>query len=756
VEHSYNAVPRELRDRAQWVTFRLIPKPADPNKYDKVPHNPRTGATASVDDAATWGTFDEALAGIPRWKHDGIGFVFTKNDDFAGLDLDKCRDTDTGEIAPWANSFIVSMGSYAEQSVSGTGVHVLARGSVPSAGHRRRYESGEVEMYDSGRFFAFTGIPIQGTPDTLADCTEMLQRIHDLVWADDPYGTDTSKHALANTDGYYARVRYGATNLSDIEVLERCRNDATGDLFVAIYDQANLTDVTGDDSRADWFVWNKLTFYIGNEPDRIKRLAERGEHYLHSDDPTKAKERKAKWNEPRNPYATLQDQTISKILASRTASQIYGGAGALNTAEELNVLVEKSLATLGRVNNPALDEPTLYMWGGSISWIQTDKDARPIVASLTEAALKVELDAMVRYVKRTDKGSVARTRPPLDVVQGVMSAKHIPLPVLVGITEVPVLRPDGTIVNSPGYDAATRLLYRPAHSSSVVPHVSDTPTDAEIQASFSLLHEVITDFPFHSPADKANALALMLTLVMRAAINSNTPMGLLDAPSPGTGKGLLAEVIAVIATGQAAATITEAENEAEWRKLITSTLLTGQAFHIIDNVENTLRSAKLAAMLTSPIWEDRALGTNKVVRIGRSERGVWCATGNNITLDGDMARRCYRIRIDARVQNPFLRAPDSFKHWLLLPWVAEQRHNILHALLTVCRAWYARGKPTKGAPTVGSFEDWSRMLWGVLSLDPTRVSPNSDDATCYGAHFLGNGAELWEQGDTDAKSGNRS
>jgi hypothetical protein len=563
--------------------------------------------------------------------------------------------------------------------------------------------------------------------------------------------SDSSKIAQANTDGYFGRVRYGSTNLSDAEVLERCRTDKTGEQFVAFYDHADLFDVGSDDSRADWFIWNKLAFYLGNDPARIKQLAELGEHFKHSDDPTKAKERKAKWSEPRNPYPTLQEHTIAKILASRTASQIYGGAGALDVGEELNVTVEKSLAVLHRENDPALGEPSLYLWDGKISWLKLDQSFRPIIAPLNEAAVKVELDATVRYVKRTAGGGVVRTRPPQDVVEGVMGAKEIPLPALAGITEVPVLRPDGTVVNSPGYDAVTGLLYRPAKGSAPVPRVSENPTEEEVRAAFRLLHEVIIDFPFSTPADRANAIGAMVTLVMRAAIDGNIPMGLFDAPKAGTGKGLLAETVVMIATGQVAGSITAAESEAEWRKLITSALLTGQAFHIVDNVEDILRSAKLASLLTAPVWEDRALGGNGIVRIARNARGVWFATGNNITLGGDMPRRCYRIRIDARIKQPYLRPPETFHHWPLLDWVLQERPRILHALLTVCRAWYARGKPTKGAPTMGSFEKWSQTLWGVLSLDPTRVDPIGADATCFGAYFLANGSDIWDQGDTDAE-----
>jgi hypothetical protein len=240
----------------------------------------------------------------------------------------------------------------------------------------------------------------------------------------------------------------------------------------------------------------------------------------------------------------------------------------------------------------------------------------------------------------------------------------------------------------------------------------------------------------------------MISLVMRPVIDDSIPIALLDAPAAGTGKGLLANAIVMIASGRRAGTMVEAENEAEWRKKITSALMTGRIFHLIDNVERPLQDASLSSLLTTPEWNDRLLGTNTQISIHGAALGIWCATGNNITLDGDMPRRCYHIRIDAKRANPFLRAPEEFKHPRLLKWVDQERPALLSALLTVCRAWFTRGRPTKGAPTLGSYEEWTEAIWGVLSLDPTRVGKGSD--LCYGACFLENGPDLWSQGSTDA------
>lgn len=158
---AYGAVPEELRALPQWVVYKLVPKPGKPGKMDKPPFNARTGEAASSTDSDTWSTFEEAVhAASLRVEYHGIGFVFSKDDPYAGVDLDDCRNAETGEIALWAREFLAILDGYAEVSPSGTGVHIIVRGSVPPAGHRRPYEGGEVEMYDWGRFFTVTGVAL--------------------------------------------------------------------------------------------------------------------------------------------------------------------------------------------------------------------------------------------------------------------------------------------------------------------------------------------------------------------------------------------------------------------------------------------------------------------------------------------------------------------------------------------------------------------------------------------------------------------
>ena len=125
-------------------------------KPTKVPYTPGTERRASSTDLMMWATFEEALAAYEAGEppYDGIGFMFCSADPFVGIDIDDCRDGESGAIAPWAQSIIdrVQEG-YVEISPSGAGIHIIVQGSIRDGGMRK----GKVEMYGRGRFFTITG-----------------------------------------------------------------------------------------------------------------------------------------------------------------------------------------------------------------------------------------------------------------------------------------------------------------------------------------------------------------------------------------------------------------------------------------------------------------------------------------------------------------------------------------------------------------------------------------------------------------------
>lgn len=151
-------VPLELRHLAQFVIW----------KADKKPRNPHNNQLADVSDPTTWGTFPEACKAKEDYRAKGVGFVFTEDDPYCGIDLDKVIDED-GVIDPEAQSIIDELDSYAEVSQSGLGIHIIVRAEKPSNRCRKDW----VEIYETGRYFAITGNLWEGRA-TIEDRQEAL------------------------------------------------------------------------------------------------------------------------------------------------------------------------------------------------------------------------------------------------------------------------------------------------------------------------------------------------------------------------------------------------------------------------------------------------------------------------------------------------------------------------------------------------------------------------------------------------------
>jgi hypothetical protein len=206
---------------------------------------------------------------------------------------------------------------------------------------------------------------------------------------------------------------------------------------------------------------------------------------------------------------------------------------------------------------------------------------------------------------------------------------------------------------------------------------------------------------------------------------------LIEKPSPGTGATLLVDMLSAPFTGRPIPTMTEGRDEDEWRKRITAKLSGGSPFVLIDNLRRRLDSAAVSAGITSTTWEDRILGVSVMARL--PVRCVWLATGNNPAVSTEIARRTVRIRMDAKLDRPWLR--NGFRHDNLRQWASEHRGELVWAALTMIRAWIVAGRPAGGS-TLGMFERWSEVMGGIL-----------DVASVPG--FLSNLTEFYEESDAE-------
>jgi hypothetical protein len=408
----------------------------------------------------------------------------------------------------------------------------------------------------------------------------------------------------------------------------------------------------------------------------------------------------------------------------------------------LRTLTERVLGILRRANQA---ERFIFQRSGKLVTIRSVKRERDrdgqlvlekIIAEIDIDTLRSMLTERINFVQVRANGQSVHVDPPLNLLKNILVLGDWPFPVLAGITEVPVLRKDGSVLLDPGYDRTTQLLYIPSNTVEM-PKPPDHPSQQDAKEAVWVLREAIGDFPFDSQASEANAIAALITPIVRPAIQGHVPFELIDATRAGTGKSKLADIKAYTATGRKAAFKTPPESPGEWRKIITTTLMEGTTVNIIDNVRAKIDSAALDALITAHAWSDRLLGGNENVTL--PNKGVWAATGNNITIGGDLPRRCYIIRLDAGVAKPWKRTgsppiydepeynfdTDKYDQIEIEPahefidldaWLPENRGRIIAAILTIARAWYIAGQPQGNAlPVFGSFEEWTRIIGGMLA-----------------------------------------
>jgi hypothetical protein len=361
-------------------------------------------------------------------------------------------------------------------------------------------------------------------------------------------------------------------------------------------------------------------------------------------------------------------------------------------------------------------DPDIYQRGGLLVRVARDvspaakgirRPLAPRIEALPQPLLRERLAASACWVaqRQTRAGVVeVPAHPPAWCVAAVHGHGHWPaIRHLEAVVDYPALRPDGTILCAPGYDPETGLLLEPA---GVLPTLLNSPTRDDAVAALAVLEEVIADFPFERDVHRAAWLAALLTPLARFAFTGPAPLFLVDANVRAAGKGLLLDSSSRIVTGERFTIATFTRDEDELRKRITSLVLAGDRLALFDNLEGRFGNAVLDAALTGTAWKDRVLGANRMAEAPLYM--TWYATGNNVLVAADTARRACHIRLESQQERPEER--HDFRHPNLLAWVGEHRPQLLAAALTVLRAYCAAGRPDQHLPAWGSFEGWSALV----------------------------------------------
>ncbi|WP_437606271.1 hypothetical protein WMF20_35465 [Sorangium sp. So ce834] len=364
-----------------------------------------------------------------------------------------------------------------------------------------------------------------------------------------------------------------------------------------------------------------------------------------------------------------------------------------------------------------------------------EEEGAPQIHAIAVDTLRARLTRYARWERFSPRtGESIAVVPPDNITKGIHAAKEWGgIRPLVGVIDTPTLRPDGTVISSQGYDAATGYIYAP---SCAYPTVLAKPTREDAQRALAVLEDVFIDFPYGTPAGRSVAVAAALTLIARPAIRGATPVAIFDANTPGSGKTLQADSACVLATGRDSGrknfpTDKRAADE-EVNKILCGYALLGTRCINFDNLSPEVQfgGSALEMVVTAENSVDfRLLSTNRILQL--PWRTVVFGSGNNVSLTRDMLRRCMVARIESPYERPENRPLSDFKHperaFGLKRWIREHRPELVAAALTLLRAHAVAGRPSPGR-TWASFESWTAVVADAIvwagGADPLECRPS--------------------------------
>jgi len=315
----YEAIPDDLQHYPNWITYKIkeIKDTKGNVKRTKIPYTPTTGVKARTTDPATWVDFETAIA--CESNYDGLGFVFT-NTPFVGVDLDDVGDEikafEHGDLNNIVGKFHEALQTYMEISPSGNGVHLIVKGKLP-AGKRKK---GNVEMYDTDRYFTMTGNQLGDYDEVNSNVDKPLERLHTKY-----LGADNSVNAVFSS--FDAIPSYG-NGLDAEAVLQALKTSKNGDKWIDLLINGDWQKY-GYDSRsnAEYAVVGQLGFFSNYDKHVMDEIFQSS---ILIDE---------KWNRKSSPTKVY---TIGNIIADRPADGGYKAKNGFNLkikddSEPLNI-----------------------------------------------------------------------------------------------------------------------------------------------------------------------------------------------------------------------------------------------------------------------------------------------------------------------------------------------------------------------------------------------------------------------------------
>lgn len=343
------------------------------------------------------------------------------------------------------------------------------------------------------------------------------------------------------------------------------------------------------------------------------------------------------------------------------------------------------------------EDGKVYQRGGELVRLaEEDASVLPVAGPW----LRNRLEKCCSFTKVKDEIAYPVQCPP-DIVERILASRgEWTMPVLKGVSSLPFMRLDGSIVHRFGYDQETEVYL--VRDCDIPEDEIQTPKRARIKKALKFILSPFREFPFAGAMDRGVLLAAMLTPAVRPSLPT-APGFFVGAPVFGSGKTLLGKTMAA-STGNEPHVMAWPDNDAERRKALVSVLRTNPGNIILDNLTGSWNSTDLAAILTTDEFKDRILGASETIKVQTS--CLVLATGNNVSVCGDLARRILTITLDAGEERPDQRT-FAFNP---LDIVKENLVEFRIAALTILRGYLSAKKTQMAEGGMGSFEDWERLV----------------------------------------------
>lgn len=410
--------------------------------------------------------------------------------------------------------------------------------------------------------------------------------------------------------------------------------------------------------------------------------------------------------------STFNNQiTNMDVIVSNRPDRANAKSSSTKKTEEkkpkVTVEYDESVTAKNVIHELAKLQPTpyaIYSMGHHLMRITHAEGEPPKLCTLPKSILRERITHAC--ILRSPGGDGRPKKPTADLISAIYErGEWDGIKPIVGVTDTPYLRPDGSVATTQGYDELTRMVYMP-DPEVYWPSVLQAPSrDDAIEAAHRLL-DLIQDFPLRNRDDDGAAwLACLLTFLSRPAIEGECPMFIFSATISRTGKGLLMDLAMVIATGSRGSR-TPLPDDNELGKKIITWALAGDPIIVLDNIERPLGGANLNMALTGSTFKDRLMTTMKSTG-DLPARMIWLATGNNVQPKGDTSKRVIPITMNCNSERPEDRT--GFKYKDLSGHALKNRRSLVTDALTIVRAYHIAGRPDTGL-VMGGFEDWVRVV----------------------------------------------